>query len=491
MCVIDGSDDGSNRGKDSFSVKGQENGAAVQEKQDEGDSSCAYVQIEESAGSFRETPQVVRTTHTSFKRLVSSRQRNTKKPTIMTPGPSTTKTCSVVVEGLLVASKVFGASEISAFEPYRPTGTSMTPDPSTTRARGGDADSCRGDDTVSSQTDSKTGRNSATACTSSDLTDATTHHLDPSAATASGQSGNIVESDSKGLDSGCSTSVHASKPYAFNTSDYDSRGTSSSKSSSNEEASETGRVAVGEHEGVRRSSVSAGEESETQTQSMDGEADGDCFSVVKANDDADNSSKDKGGHDAAKGAKKQEVCEEAEMFATACHLTSLDWTNVTANSLDPETSATTDPGQNGIFFGSDSSGLGCCSASVHASEPNGSNESRVTSSGKSSSKQEARDTGGVAVDRQGVLGSSGGAGMKESKTQPQSMDGEADGAGNSAGEWQRGNEDADKDPKDKGGHDAEKDAKEQEPFVVHVESKTLRFTDDYAHAGQCQVGRAG
>jgi len=465
------------RGKHPASDESQENAAAAEGEQDEGDSSCADVQIEESTGPFRKTPQVVRTAQASLKRLVPIRQKNMKKLTIMTPGPSAAKSRSFVVEGLLGASKIFGASGISAFEPY------TTHEPSTTRARGGDAYSCSGDATGSSQTESKSARNSATACTSSDLTDATTHHLEPSAATAPGQSGNLVESDSKGLDSGCSASVHASKPNAFNTSERDSCGTSSSKSSSNAGGNDTGK------EGVCGSSVGATEESETQQQNMDEEAGGACNSTGGDNEDADNNPKDKGGHDAAIDAQKQEVCKEAGMRATAC--TSLGSTNATAYNLDPETGATNTPGQSGSFFGSDFNGFGC-SASVHASEPNASFEPRITSSSKSSSKEEARDTGGVAVDRQGVRGSSDGAGIKESKTQPQSMDGEADGAGNSSGEGQRGNEDANKDPKDKGGHDEEKDAKEQKLLVVHVESKTpgLRFTNESAHEGHCEVGRS-
>jgi len=175
--------------------------------------------------------------------------------------------------------------------------------------------------------------------------------------------------------------------------------------------------------------------------------------------------------------------------ATAC--TSSDLTHATFHRLHPETRATTAPGQSGSLSGSDSNGLGSCFASAHASEPNTSNDSGSKSLGTSSSKsesgskEEASDTGGVAVDGQeGVQGSSGGAGG-ESQTQPQRVDGEADGAGNSAGGGQRENEDADQDSKDKGRHDAEKAAKTQTDFVVHVE-----FTDDSAHEGHCQVGRS-
>ena len=175
--------------------------------------------------------------------------------------------------------------------------------------------------------------------------------------------------------------------------------------------------------------------------------------------------------------------------ATAC--ASSDLTHATVHRLHPETRATTAPGQSGSLSGSDSNGLGSCFASAHASEPNTSNDSGSKSLGTSSSKsesgskEEASDTGGVAVDGQeGVQGSSGGAGG-ESQTQPQRVDGEADGAGNSAGGGQRENEDADQDSKDKGRHDAEKAAKTQTDFVVHVE-----FTDDSAHEGHCQVGRS-
>jgi hypothetical protein len=158
--------------------------------------------------------------------------------------------------------------------------------------------------------------------------------------------------------------------------------------------------------------------------------------------------------------------------------------------------ATTGPGQSENLSGSDSNSLASRSAGAHTSEHSISNDPGSTSFGTSSSKykfgskEEASDTGEVAVDGQKeVQGSSGGAGG-ESQTQPQRMDGESDGAGNSAGGGQGGNEDADQGSQDKGKHDAEKDTKTTEGFVVHVESTMVRFEDDSAHQGHCQVGRS-
>ena len=237
------------RSKDTSSVKGKENAAAVEEKQNEGDSSCEDVQIEESTKPF----------------------------------PS-----YVLHEYWL-----------------------MNTEPWTTRARGGDANSCSGDNTGSSQTDSKTACNSATACTTSDVTDATAHHLKPeiSATTAPGQSGILFGSDSKGL-GGCFAREHDSESIASNTSGYESRGTSSSKPGSKEEASDMGDVTIGGQAGIWKSSGVAGvEESKTQTQSAGGEADGgnSAGEGLTSHEDADKDPKHKGGHDAEKDSMEQEV----------------------------------------------------------------------------------------------------------------------------------------------------------------------------------------
>jgi len=262
LCVTDELDDGGSnmprcRSKDTSSVKGKENAAAVEEKQNEGDSSCEDVQIEESTKPF----------------------------------PS-----YVLHEYWL-----------------------MNTEPWTTRARGGDANSCSGDNTGSSQTDSKTACNSATACTTSDVTDATAHHLKPeiSATTAPGQSGILFGSDSKGL-GGCFAREHDSESIASNTSGYESRGTSSSKSGSKQVASDTNGVAVGGLEAVRGSNGGASRNKpETQPQSVNGETDGagngggeDGSSGGKGqkeNNHADKDSTDKGRHNAAKDVKKQAV----------------------------------------------------------------------------------------------------------------------------------------------------------------------------------------
>ena len=180
----------------------------------------------------------------------------------------------------------------------------------------------------------------------------------------------------------------------------------------------------------------------------------------------------------------------ARNSATAC--TSSDLNDATAHDLNPKTGATTAPGQSASLVGSGSKGLDDFSAIVQASEPNASQtsgyESRGTSSSKPGSKEEASDMGDVTIGGQaGIWKSSGVAGVEESKTQTQSAGGEADG-GNSAGEGLTSHEDADKDPKHKGGHDAEKDSMEQEVFTVHLESDTVLFIDDSAHEGQYQVG---